>query len=122
MIRDSGLDPNQPQPPLFRIFIAEEHINNITIHVGFATVFNTYSSWKGTILYLESLYVKESHRSKCVGKQLMLNVVRHATEMGCRCIEFHVNKSNPSIQFYKNLGTIDFTESEGYALYLWRAN
>lgn len=122
MIRDSGLDPNQPQAPLFRTFLAEEKLNSSTIPVGFASVFNTYSTWAGKALFLMCLYVKESHRNTGVGKQIIVDLMRYAKETGCTRFDLHVNKKNPSTKFYKNLGAVDLTETEDWLLYVWRAN
>lgn len=121
MIRDSGLDPDQPQAPLFRSFIAEEVLDGSAHHpVGFASVFNTYSTWDGKTLYLMLLYVKESHRKSGVGKQLLVHLVRYAKETGCNRFDFHVNKNNTSTEFYKSLGAVDLTEAEQWLLYIWR--
>lgn len=121
MIRDSGLDPGQPQPPLFRSFIAEELLPDGSAHpVGFASVYNTYSTWEGKTLYLMLLYVRETHRKSGVGKQLFVHLARHAKETGCNRIDFHVNKNNPSTEFYKSLGAVDLTEAEEWLLYAWR--
>lgn len=122
MIRDSGLDPNQPQAPLLRTFIAEKRLNNATNPVGFASFANTYSTWMGKTLYLMCLYVKESHRHEGIGTQLIFDLVRYAKETGCNRVYSHFNKNNPNTNFFKSLGAVDLTETEDWLLYVWHAN
>jgi len=47
--------------------------------VGFALCFWAYSTWKGSCVYLEDLYVSESARGRGVGMALMKHVVSFAS-------------------------------------------
>ncbi len=44
--------------------------------VGFALFFHNYSTWEGTGVYLEDLYVKPKHRGKGVGTALVFVCTR----------------------------------------------
>jgi GNAT superfamily N-acetyltransferase len=43
---------------------------------GMALFFNNYSTWQGPGIYLEDLYVRESHRKKGYGKALLAALAR----------------------------------------------
>lgn len=67
---------------LFGFTIAKEKETNLVI--GFALYFFTFSTWTGRPgLYLEDLFVKDSHRSLGVGKALFARLGRIAKEEGC---------------------------------------
>src|SRR5882672_7608148 len=51
----------------FKCFVAEVDKKII----GFATFFFAYYSWTGKAIYLDDLYVKDSHRKSGIGKQLL---------------------------------------------------
>lgn len=120
MLRDCGLDPTQPQESLFNSIIAEETSGNSThepIPIGFASYFYAYSTWEGRSLYLMSLFVKDTHRKNGVGELLIKELARHAKELGCKCINFHVNNRSPAPKFYQKLGAVDITKTESWNLY-----
>lgn len=74
--------------------------------VGFALYFHTYSTFRALpSLYLEDLFVRESHRGLGVGKALLQNVARLAVERGCGRLEWAVLDWNANaIAFYRSLG------------------
>ena len=69
------------------------------------TFFN-YSTFLGQHgLYLEDLYVRETHRGAGIGKALLVQLARIAKENDCGRMEWWVLDWNaPSIAFYKSLG------------------
>lgn len=73
---------------------------------GFALYFFNYSTFLGRHgLYLEDLYVRESHRGAGIGKALLARLARIAKENDCGRMEWWVLDWNaPSIAFYKSLG------------------
>lgn len=75
-------------------------------------------TWAGKTVYMEDLYVSESHRSKGVGKLLFNFVVKHAKETGSRRVQFEVVKSNPARKFYEKMKAINATEDFGYLTYM----
>jgi GNAT superfamily N-acetyltransferase len=77
--------------------------------VAFALYYFGYSTWKGTILYLEDLYVKETHRKGGYGQLLFNKVVEIAKETGVKRMDWQVLEWNESaIAFYqKNNAILD---------------
>ena len=70
--------------------------------IGFAIFYTSYSTWKGTCLYLEDLLVTETKRRLGVGKLLFDEVLRIARERNAKRFEWQVLDWNePAINFYK---------------------
>lgn len=74
--------------------------------VGFALFFHNFSTFLGKPgIYLEDLFVLESHRGKGYGKRLLASLAALALERKCGRLEWAVLDWNePSIKFYKSLG------------------
>lgn len=74
--------------------------------VGFALFFSNFSTFVGRPgLYLEDLYVRESHRGRGIGKALLLHLASIARERGYGRMEWSVLDWNrPAIDFYRGLG------------------
>jgi GNAT superfamily N-acetyltransferase len=74
--------------------------------VGFALFFHNYSTFLAQPgLYLEDLYVHESHRGRGVGKALLVHLAKIAVERNCGRLEWAVLDWNvDAIGFYKKLG------------------
>jgi GNAT superfamily N-acetyltransferase len=74
--------------------------------VAFALFFHNFSTFltrKG--LYLEDLYVRQSHRGKGYGSQLLARLAQLAVERNCGRFEWSVLDWNePAIGFYKTMG------------------
>jgi GNAT superfamily N-acetyltransferase len=74
--------------------------------VAFALFFHNFSTFltrKG--LYLEDLYVLQSHRGKGYGTQMLKRLAQIAVERQCGRFEWSVLDWNePAIQFYKAMG------------------
>ena len=74
--------------------------------VAFALFFHNFSTFltkKG--LYLEDLYVRQSHRGKGYGTQLLSTLAQIAVERNCGRFEWSVLDWNePEIGFYKTMG------------------
>ena len=74
--------------------------------VAFALFFHNFSTFltkKG--LYLEDLYVRQSHRGKGYGTQLLSKLAQIAVERSCGRFEWSVLDWNePAIGFYKTMG------------------
>ncbi|MDO6434876.1 GNAT family N-acetyltransferase [Flavitalea sp. BT771] len=80
--------------------------------IGFATWFFAYYSWTGRAIYLDDLYVKDTHRKYGIGRQLLDTVIGHAKENNCRSVRWLVSRWNDNaIGFYQKMGAhIDDTE------------
>ncbi len=74
--------------------------------VGFALFFHNYSTFLARPgIYLEDLYVRESHRGKGIGKALLANLAAIAVERECGRLEWAVLDWNTdAIGFYERLG------------------
>ena len=74
--------------------------------VAFALFFHNFSTFltkKG--LYLEDLYVRQSHRGKGYGTQLLSKLAQLAVERNCGRFEWSVLDWNePAIGFYQTMG------------------
>lgn len=73
---------------------------------GLALYFFNFSTFLGKRgVYLEDLFVKETHRGKGIGKGLLAALARVAVDNDCGRLEWWVLDWNaPAIAFYKSLG------------------
>src|SRR5580658_3477740 len=95
-----------PQPK-FRSLIAEWDGEAI----GYALFFGFYSSWKGSGIFLEDLFVRETYRGRGIGRAILSEVARIARQEGSYGIRWEVLGWNESaIRFYKSLGAEFFDE------------
>lgn len=95
-LRKDGFETN---PPLFIAHVAEWNDGTI---IGFSLCYIRYSTWKGPVLYLEDLYVKEAFRRCGAGNALFENCVALAKEKGYKRLTWQVLDWNqPAIDFYK---------------------
>lgn len=84
--------------PRFQVLVAEEEGNIL----GIALYYYGYSTWKGSMLYLDDLVVKEAHRKKGIGKRLMDELISIAKEERINQVRWHVLDWNENaINFYK---------------------
>lgn len=83
--------------------------------VGFALYFFAYSTWKGPTLYLEDIYIKESHRRQNIGQMLFDQVLIQAKVSKVKRMDWQVLDWNtPAIDFYKkNEAHLDATWING---------
>ena len=96
LIRD-GFGTN----PLFHVFVAEVE-NEI---VGIALYYYRYSTWKGKIIHLEDLVVKDKMRGTGLGYALYSEIIKQGKRDNVRRIDWHVLDWNtPAIDFYKKSG------------------
>jgi GNAT superfamily N-acetyltransferase len=80
--------------------------------VGYAITLFTYSSFLALpTLYLEDLFVLESHRGQGAGYRLFTHCVAEAHRRGCGRMEWQVLDWNrPAINFYEKLGARQMKE------------
>ena len=96
--------------PKFRAILAEQDGQA----AGFAFFFICYSTWTGSALFLEDLFVRKEFRGYGVGKMLLAQLAEIAREEGLHTIKLDVLDWNESaIKFYKSLG--------GECLQQWRS-
>lgn len=104
-------EPNQPsnslekfiqdgtaKQPHFHLIVAEI---NVQI-VGMAMYYFGYSSWKGAMLYLDDLIVKEAYRKHGIGKKLVDELINIAKEERVSLMKWQVLDWNENaIRFYE---------------------
>ena len=96
-LRRDGFGPD----PRFRAVIAEQDGQP----AGFAVFFTSFSTWTGSGLFLEDLFVRETFRGHGVGKALVCHLAEVARKEGHHTIRLDVLHWNESaIKFYKSLG------------------
>jgi len=86
--------------------------------VGFALFFHNFSTFLGKAgLYLEDLFVKETHRSKGYGKALLARLAKLALERNCDRLDWWCLDWNQlSIDFYTRLGAVPMSDWTVYRL------
>jgi len=73
--------------------------------VGFTLWFLNFSTWRGVHgIYLEDLYVSETHRGHGFGKLLLSELARVCVQRGYARLEWSVLNWNPATEFYRALG------------------
>ena len=96
LIRD-GFGAN----PLFHVFVAEVEKEI----VGIALYYYRYSTWKGKIIHLEDLVVKDKMRGTGLGYALYSEIIKQGKKDNVRRIDWHVLDWNvPAIEFYEKSG------------------
>jgi len=82
----------------FECQIAENEVDII----GVIIYYETFSTWKGRMLYLEDFFVKAAFRRYGVGQQLFDTFHNVAKEKGCKLTKWQVLDWNtPAVNFYK---------------------
>lgn len=100
--RDLFESGNGPQ------LIIAEHNNQ---PVGMALFYEAYSTWKGKMMFLDDLFVEESHRGLGIGRELMQHLFQICKERGYRQMRWQVLHWNTrAIEFYEELGATVDTE------------
>lgn len=88
--------------PCFQIFVAEHETEGV---VGIALFFIGYSTWKGKMLYLDDLVVREAMRGQGIGRALLDRLMTHSKEEGIQVVCWQVLDWNtPAVNFYKSVG------------------
>jgi GNAT superfamily N-acetyltransferase len=88
--------------PACEAIIGEEDGEVVTFALFFHN-FSTFLTRKG--LYLEDLYVKQAHRGKGFGREMLVALAQLAVERQCGRFEWSVLDWNePAINFYKGMG------------------
>src|SRR5262245_59304767 len=80
--------------------------------VGFALYSYTFSSFLGKPgIYVEDLFVDQSHRGGGVGKALLVHLAKLGRERGCGRLEWSVlNWNERAMEFYTDLGAVPMDE------------
>jgi GNAT superfamily N-acetyltransferase len=88
--------------PFFEAFVAEKEDGEI---IGMALFFMAYSTWRGKMLFLDDLVVREQHRNVGIGKLLMEALIMHCKEKQIDLMRWQVlDWNSDAIRFYEKLG------------------
>ena len=89
------------EKPIYGLFVAERE----SVIVGIAIHYVRYSTWKGKIIHLEDLVVKDKMRGTGLGYALYSEIIKQAKLDNVRRIDWHVLDWNTSaIDFYEKSG------------------
>jgi ribosomal protein S18 acetylase RimI-like enzyme len=70
--------------------------------LGFCLSWYRYSTWRGRLLYVEDLYIREAFRRQGIGRKLLEAVMEQAREEGISHVHLQVLDWNePAIRFYR---------------------
>ncbi len=96
----------EQETPPFECLIAEVSDEAGSSPAGFALFFQNYSTWRGVPgLYLEDLFITESHRRQGVATALMRRLARIAVARGYARFEWAVLDWNRfAIELYQRIG------------------
>jgi len=84
--------------PAFWCLLAEEDGEV----AGMSLYYIRYSTWKGRVLYLEDIIVREKFRGKNIGTTLLARTLQEAEKLGVNGTRWQVLDWNePAIEFYK---------------------
>lgn len=73
--------------------------------IGMVLYYNTFSTWKGKMMYLEDFYVQDTHRGQGVGRALFQAFLKDAKARGCVLTKWQVLDWNVGAQkFYQREG------------------
>ncbi len=87
--------------PRFKIYLAEENDEIL----GMAFFYDRFSTWKGRVIHLEDLVVREKHRNRGIGGALYKEVMKYAKEQGVKRVCWEVLDWNKvAIDFYTSTG------------------
>lgn len=87
--------------PMFTCFVAEVDKKV----VGMALVYFRFSTWKGKVVHLEDMVVRESMRGKGIGEALYGEVMKYGHSQGVKRIQWDVLGWNEgAIRFYERSG------------------
>ena len=86
------------ETPVYQMWVAEIDENI----VGMAICYTRYSTWKGTMLYLEDIVVSQSYRNHGIGKSLFETCMNHCLDGRFAGMTWQVLDWNTdAIRFYK---------------------
>lgn len=72
---------------------------------GYALYFGYYSTWKGSGIFLEDLFVRPDFRGRGIGTALLAHIAKVAVERGCVLMRWEVlHTLTSAVEMYRGLG------------------
>lgn len=114
LVRDAW----ERNPPRFEALLAEEEREDGAVPVGYAIVFETYSSFLARpTLYIEDLFVLPEARGRGAGKAFLRYLAGEAVRRGCGRMEWVcLDWNRLAIDFYESRGAEHLNEWRYYRL------
>jgi len=85
----------------YKLLIAENEKQEV---LGMALYYYGYSTWKGKLLYLDDLVIREAYRKRGIGTKLISKLFEIAREEKMKFVKWEVLDWNkPAIKLYKKL-------------------
>jgi len=73
--------------------------------IGIALYYETFSTWRGLMYYLEDFVVSEKYRGQGIGQLLMDVFIAEAKKAGAVLVKWQVlDWNDPAINFYEKMG------------------
>jgi len=90
---------------LISMLVAEMKIDGNFIIVGMTLYYDTFSTWRGKMLYLEDFVVSEKYRGHGIGAQLFNATLKEAKDRACVMMKWQVLDWNTgAVKFYEQKG------------------
>lgn len=100
----NSVEQMKAEKDLFRCVVAETKTGEI---VGMALWFYAYYTWVGKSLYLDDLFVKETHRKNKIGTLLLNYIMEVARDENCKRVRWQVlNWNTNAIELYRKAGAV----------------
>lgn len=88
--------------PWFQCIVAEDAEAGV---IGIALFYRAFSTWKGRMIYLDDLVVREDFRGQGIGRALLQRLLDQARAAGVAMVKWQVLDWNqPAIELYKKIG------------------
>jgi len=112
MVKELALFENEPEAVISTVddyilafeeglisLIVAEKANDV---IGMALFYDTFSTWRGKMLYLEDFYVKPAHRSLGIGDMIFDAVIEESLNRKCKILKWQVLDWNTgAVKFYE---------------------
>ena len=96
---NDGISTNPP----YEVLIAKQAGR----YAGAAVYYYGYSTWRGKLIYLCDLVVKEDFRKQGIARKLMEKLIEVSNENGVKVLWWHVLKWNkPALKLYESINAL----------------
>jgi GNAT superfamily N-acetyltransferase len=104
LITDPSVYVTDFQDGWFELIVAESELRGI---IGIALFYQSYSTWKGRMIYLDDLVVDPAYRSQGIGTILLDALIEEARSRKASLLKWQVLDWNEdAIRFYKRRNVI----------------